>query len=668
MLATVLALTCVVWPPASAAPTDPDLAVRISALSPTRLTTNSAVTMSGTVTNNNDFAWENVQAYLVIPQTPYTSRKQLDDAISSTTTYTGERVVDLKSIAMMGDLTPGQTASFTIKVPYDKLGLNGSDGVYPVGVQILGTGADGHRSNDSIGRATTFLPMLAQAPDVKVAASIGWPFLLPAYRGTKGTYVDVEKLLALISPGGQLRNLLDLAGTMTGGNDTVIIDPALLVAADDLAHRRNIPKEVKLTDDQVGAAAAFRADLLTLVRSSSCWIVGYDRPDVLALQQNTDLAGPLSAAVEAATSSALGAFGLTGRRVTWPSAGGITAGLLEFVRGPGDQPVIVEADDVPGWSRRDGSIVQYQTDAGPVPLLVDDAIDERVPGQDSVVALRQRIVSESALAILLRAIDPNTKADAVALVPPTWNPGTDWAEGKLTEAFSTPWIDGASLDKLLTNHVSPITGKLPSTARAAALSRAQLDAAAHIHGQARILKSIHAPAKVADGFDEDTASAVSLRWRKSRETGLAIARSAATKVDKELAKISISGPQSVTLSGSNGTFPLTISNDTREPIKVGVQLESSNPALSIPDVVPTTIDAGERHTINVNVDVGDQGSTFVTARMVTPDNLAFGDSAVFTVRSSVVGAVLWVALGLAALLVIVAMGRRFARERKVRAA
>jgi len=660
----VLTLMGLVWFPAAAATIKPQLSVRITALSPSQFKPGSTVTMTGTVTNNNKVAWTNVQAYLVIAGSPFTSRSQLDDAISSSTAYTGERVVDLKSIDIMGDLAPGQTRKFSIKVPYRLLGVSGADGVYPVGVQILGTDADGARSSDAIARATTFLPMLSDKPEKKVAASIGWPFLMPDHRGADGTYFNAPKLLASVSHGGQLRNLLDLATSTSSNRATVIVDPALLVAVDDLAHRRNIKKSVTVTDDQAEVAAEFLADLLRLARAGSCWIVGYDRPDVLALEQNKDISGPLKNAADAATAAALDTYGLSGRHVTWPTPRGVTSSLVSYVRGPGDQPVIVNANDLGGWSRRDGSLVQYTTDDGPVPLLIDDVIDEKVPGKASAVTLRQRIMSESALAVLLRAIDPKTKADAVALVDPTWNPGIDWAAGKLPEAFESPWIDGASLDTMLTRPLGAFEGKLPASADARPLTRAQVSVAAGISTQAQSLGSI-----LTDGagtrvrFDQDIANAISVRWRKNRQTGLSIARSAASRASSQLSKITIEGPQTVTLSSTSGKFPLTISNNTTHAIRVGVRLNSSNPALTIPDVSPTRIDAGERHTLTVNVDVGEQGSASVAAQLISPEGKAFGPPAVFNVRSSAVGAVLWVAIGLAAALVVVAMARRFVKRR-----
>lgn len=665
VLGLLMVLSCLTFQSAHAATAKPDLSVRINTLSPTQLKPKTAVRMSGTVTNNNNFTWTNAQAYLVIAHVPYTSRSQLDDAISSSTAYTGERIVDIKSIDIMGDIAPGQTVPFSIKVPYGQLQVIGSDGVYPVGVQILGTDPSGNRSTDAIARATTFLPMLAKSPKLKVAASIGWPFLLPAHKGSNRTYVDADTLLSSVSQGGQLRNLLDLAGTITGGHDTVIIDPALLVAVDDLAHRRHLVKTLTLSDQQSAATASFLADLLGLARTGSCWILGFDRPDVLALERNRDISGALNTAIDKATTSTIDRFGLSGRRITWPTLHGVTTDLLQYVRGPGDQPVIVDSNDLKGWSRRDGSLMQFVTSSGPVPLLIDDSIDKDVPGQDSAVALRQQIASDSALAVLSRAIDSSTKADGVALVPPTWNPGPDGTLGNVDDAFKTSWVEGASLDELLTRPTSRFKGSFASTSESP-VSRSQLVAAAQIQTQTALINAIQSKTSEASTvFDQDTASAVGVRWRDNRSTGLAIARAAAARAGKEIDKVKIAGPVSVTLSSSDGKFPLTIRNDTATSIRVGVRLDSSNPALTIPDVKPTTVDAGERRTLTVNVDVRDQRSTSVAAQLITPDGKPFGEPAVFQVRSSAVGAVLWVAIGAAGLFVVIALVRRFRRQRRI---
>ena len=52
----------------------------------------------------------------------------------------------------IGDLEPGSTTRFEVRVPYRQLGISGAEGVYPVGVEILGTDVDGTRGTAAIRR------------------------------------------------------------------------------------------------------------------------------------------------------------------------------------------------------------------------------------------------------------------------------------------------------------------------------------------------------------------------------------------------------------------------------------------------------------------------------------------------------------------------------------
>src|SRR5699024_7325391 len=73
----------------------PQLDVSIDRLTPSHLESGDTVELSGTVTNNNKHEWGNLQAYMVIAKSPFTSRSQLRGAVTSNTPYTGERIVEL---------------------------------------------------------------------------------------------------------------------------------------------------------------------------------------------------------------------------------------------------------------------------------------------------------------------------------------------------------------------------------------------------------------------------------------------------------------------------------------------------------------------------------------------------------------------------------------------
>jgi hypothetical protein len=108
-------LTVAVAAPAQAA-VDPDVAVRITGVSPTELRDGATVTLTGTITNRGKERWTKAQAYLVIARTPFTTRQQVSDAVESQASYTGERVVELDSIDEVGTLAPGDRVNLEVDV------------------------------------------------------------------------------------------------------------------------------------------------------------------------------------------------------------------------------------------------------------------------------------------------------------------------------------------------------------------------------------------------------------------------------------------------------------------------------------------------------------------------------------------------------------------------
>ena len=437
-------LTVAVAAPAQAA-VDPDVAVRITGVSPTELRDGATVTLTGTITNRGKERWTKAQAYLVIARTPFTTRQQVSDAVESQASYTGERVVELDSIDEVGTLAPGSTRPFRVRVPYAQLRVSDAEGVYPVGVQVLATAEDGTRDNAAIARATTFLPRLDR-DSTRVPGGLVWPFVLPDRLGPSGTWMDAPGLAERVAPGGQLRNLLDQALSAPSGGTSLVLDPALLVAVDDLAEGRRLPRDVRLDDAQREAARTFVEDLTGLSRRVATWTLGYARPDWLALSRS-DAHDRLMGTIERATSSALAQFQVSGRRVTWPTRGGTTAELIDQVRGSGDRPVIVTRDAVPDWEPRLGSVVTLRSESGPVPLFVDAGLDVGVPGGATVATLRQRLLSEAALASLERSGDAESKADAFVLVDPRWNPG-DTDDDAFAGAFDPDFVSPEDLERL----------------------------------------------------------------------------------------------------------------------------------------------------------------------------------------------------------------------------
>lgn len=658
--AVVIALSLVVGVPASpATASDDTLTVRIDALSPSQLSANATIRMSGVITNTGSASWTAVHAYLVIPRSPFQSRTQIETAIEDGQSYTGERVVDTGTFDEVGDVPPGASVPFSISVPVSQAGLAGPGGVYPVGVQILATDSDGDRSNNAVARATSFLPWVSDST-APVPAGLVWPF-------TANWSIEDPHHTELVTSvqSGQLRNYLNAAIATPRAGRTIVLDPAMLDELNPLSNQETLPDGVELSAAQTAAVAAWLSDLRTLALDSTTWIVSYARPDELALNRYPENAEALWSRVDNATSEALVAHELTGSRANWPTITGTTSGLLDDIRSRGDGPTLVSRQSVPDWEPRLGSVVNYETLNGPLPLLVNGTLPD-TPGAETPATLRQRILTDAALGALSRESDSTSRADALTIIDPSWDPGT--AGGAvLARAITSEGSDGLTTPTTAGDlvHASPATytGEVPDDVDTKSLSAPLLDRVAALSRTADRFADI-----VVDdnqgGFDRAIASDLSIRWRSAPATVMDRVETELADLTAELEKIAIDSPSTITLSSSRGGFPLTISNDTAHTVRVGLDLEADNPSLDLDDVPAVEIAAGERYTITVEVDLGDQTSSTVTTRLASDSGMTFGEPAVFNIRSSNVGLFVWIAMAAAGLLVVATWARRFLGRRR----
>lgn len=662
LTAFVVAVSLLVGSPTTAATaSEGSLAVRIDALSPSSLSAKGTIRMRGVVRNTGSTPWTSVQAYLVIPRSPFQSREQIETAIEDGQAYTGERVIDAGSFDEIGDLAPGAAAAFDIRVPVARLGLAGPGGVYPVGVQILATDAEGERSSSAVARATTFLPWV-QDDAPAIPAGLVWPFT-PTWEPAKPDWAEIATSVTR----GQLRNYLDAARATPRDARTIVLDPSLLDELGRLADPETVPAGADVPAEQSAAVRRWLADLRELTLASTTWVVSYGRPDELALSRYPENAEKLWKQVDAATSAALVEHSLTGSRATWPTIAGVTRRMLEDVRTRGDGPTLVSRRSVPDWEPRLGSVVNFETTSGPLPLLVNGSLPD-TPGVETAVTLRQRILTDAALGVLSRESDPGSRADALTIVDPSWNPGLRGGE-RIAPAVTVTGSDGLTRPVTAADLVraSPpsYTGAVPDDVDTESLPASLLDRVASLAETSERLNEAFVEQERED-VSRDIVENLSVRWRQDPSAAAAKVDRQIATLESQLAKITIDSPSTITLSSRRGGFPLTIANDTRRTVRVGLELDADNPSLDLVDIEPVEIAPGERHTVTVEVDLGEQTSSTVTARLTTETGAGFGDPAVFNIRSSNVGLIVWMAMGAAGLLVVATWARRFLGRRRRR--
>jgi hypothetical protein len=644
--------------PAEAAAGPGSLIVEITQVSPAVLSVADDITVVGAVRNPERYSWRGVRVYPAVAKSPFISRSVARAAITTNATYVGERITARTARDDLGTLRAGQTRRFSLTVRAEQLGLSGAEGVYPFGIEVLATGPRSVRSTDAVGRATTFLPLrtdTARSPITPTPTTVLWPFLLPGERRSDNGYADTSALATSISPRGQLRNLLDLARTTPRRGSDVILDPSLLQELDAMSHESGDSDAAEARREN---AERFLDDLTDLAEDYSCATLGYDRPDILAVAVSPSSA-ELNALIDAATSGTLDEHDLSCLRIEWPSARGVDRRTLTAVRRENVEGIIVSPWVVPDWDAAGGNLLSRRTRAGDLSLVVNDRLDDGVPGVASPVTLRQMILSESVFTGLAAGKDVSDTS-TVVIVNPRFNPGT--VRGKpLAIAYESDLTDPKNLAASIESRRTAYTGAVPGEAEAIPVSARQTLIAVDAAHMADLIGGMLLDDDDRTENAQSVATLLSQRWRKHSATGLKAAEAVSDRLNRELSAISVEGPEALTLSSATGQFPITVRNLSPHRVRVGLGIESSAPGVRFD--APTTVDvsAGESRTVTVDMDMGSESATTVTARLSGANGQEFGAATDFNVRSSQVGAALWLAIGVSVAFVAVALIRRFAR-------
>jgi hypothetical protein len=514
------------------------------------------------------------------------------------------------------------------------------------------------RPDVPVGRADTFLPMRASTtrnPVTPTPTTVLWPFLLPGQRGSDNRYADTAELAASIAPRGQLRNLLDLALTTPRNGSDAVVDPSLLQV---LATMSADTGESDAATARRRSAARFLKDLIRLAHDYSCATVGFDRPDILAVAASPS-PGELNTIIDTATSGTLDRFDLDCMRIEWPSARGIDRRTLTALRSEDIEAVVVSPWAVPGWDPARGSLLGRRTPAGELPLIVTDPLDSDVPGVPTLVTLRQMILSESVFTGV-SAGDDVTSTSTVVIVNPRFDPGPIRGQ-PLATVYESDLTDPKNLAASVESRRTPYAGPVAAEAEATPVSARQTLVAVDGAHMAELIRGMLLDKKDRIDHAQSVASLVSQRWRGHGATGLKAAEAVTDHLNGELAGISVEGPEALTLSSTNGQFPITVSNKSPHRVRVGLGIESSAPGVEFD--APRTVDvaAGESRTVTVDMDMGSVSATTVTARLSGSNGQEFGAATDFNVRSSQVGAAVWIAIGISVVFVAIALIRRFGR-------
>lgn len=676
---------------ATAGETDP-LQLQIEQLTPSIVTGERDIVLSGTVTNVSDETWTGINIAPFRGAYPITDSANLAAAAARPDDeYVGDRLVDVASIHKIESLAPGASSTFRTTIPRER--LNSTAGVYWVGVHASGETETQPRDDYADGRARTFLPV-ASADPAPLRTSLVLSLRTPVRHTPQGRVAEPEQWAEMLREGGQLHGLLD-AGEQAGDRPvTWLVDAAVPHAVSRLAvgnpgwslapvpsppRASESPEDASspeptipvlpapaaedeeedtegagdLTPELVELAQAWLTRFRTVLAEDQVLALPYGDLDVAALSETE----PVSvAAAHARSAQVLTEFGITSSPAIGSPDGDLSQAAVQ--NSPTSALVLLTERTLSlGGSqtpttgrlleRNFATLSAGVLDGGPGPEPAGGAL-----------AVRQRVASEA----VLRGLTGDT-SPLVVSPPAQWD-----AEAGAAELFSL--LDSRrfrlrSLNSLVNASTQTLPGDsldLTEEQLDAQVPTANIAAAQDLVDGAGILESILTRPAQLDVQVRDTAwTTLGLSRRESPRAALRDARRARAHIDALLASVTISGPASATLSGATGRIGTTVSNSLPVGVTVTVLVDSPE-TLEVEVPNPVRLAPDSRRRLLLETTSTREGIQMLNLRVSDAEGQSLGGETSFPVRSSEVGRLLWFIMGTGALILFGAIGLRFYRR------
>ena len=601
--------------------------LELTSITPASPRPKARLSLRGALVNPGGPEYRNVRIGLQVSTAPLTSRGDLA-AVAAGAEERMYRAVPGAS-DLPGQVTSGQVAGWQASVPMSALKLPGN-GVYVL--QVIATGRVGDAAPPSrLATLTTFLPYL---PDRKqyqpTKLTWLWPLVSRPARDAHGVILAGNPG-AELAPGGRLADLAQAPGRVPV---TWMIDPELLETAQVMSgeHERQEGRGTTVVDGNPDAAR-WLADLKA--RLGPVAALPYADPDVAALAHHGDPSelGRAIARSRMTTATLLGRESDT--TVAWPVDGLADEQTLGLLRRAGAQTVVLSSAALQLSRERTYTPTgraELEADGGGLEVLVADKAltdtltgDLTIPGAAALAS--QRFLAETALITLER---PNAVRTILVAPPRRWAPPVGWAGALLAATEATPWVRTVGLDALSKTRVpAEYAGAdltYPQAAAAAELASAQVARMEQASASAAGLIRLFARAgSLETNYTGALLGTISTAWRGNRVEGRSYALHVMEQINSDIGEVEVIGRDLVTLSSTQGTIPLTVSNQLGQAIRVrpvlrprvGSRLTVTNPEL-------LTIGAGRKTTVKVPAEASSNGITQVDVQLVDATGKPFG--------------------------------------------
>lgn len=643
VLATVLGLaTAWVAPTPARADDQPAVTITLASVTPASGATNAPITIRGTVENTSSVPMTWVQASFWRSRDPISTTDDLTNLLQAPATVpTGERWFHEANEASIDNITdtdgrttfqPGQKATFQVTGTPTAMGLTTAGQAYVIGVHVQATPRG--RDRLTVGRSRV-LTVLTSSSGTSTKASITPVIVLastPSMR-VDGVFSDDHLATELT---GRLGALVTEAST---GGETVLVDPSLLDEVTAMAAGYRVASGTGTTAGTGQRAAKdWLAQVGPLLDSGNAYRLPYGGADVVEIA----LAGnrrTLTRVASALTSSnpahdlPLAVLDDHGELTT--------AGLALLTSTLRPEIVLTSALGAAQGVRTSGTTTL-------VPLSSNVLSGGPSPTPSTTPAqVRGRVLAQSLLA---------TRAGEQTVV-------TVSSTADLTATAGTSWLHHTTLAQATTSSTEGVT--LPSTATATRLSTGwQADVGNAVHLTSDWLALLSTSTTASGTLDQVVARSLSQQISPRRRTAwLATAITPATTALGG-SGVTLHSAPSFVMSSSSNEFPLAVTNNLSQSIRVKVTFTSENPQrVDIPDTAVVTVGPRETQTLKFTPHASSNGRVEMTATLTTASGRTLGSPAQFVVQATQMDDFGWIIIMVSGAVVV---GATVLRIRQVR--
>ena len=678
---------------------DDPVQVTIDSFSPSTPKPGDAVTITGKVTNKSSTTFENPQAIFCIDNKRLTTPEQLaaistEEDVAGDDSSCAKRRLPSESTGYLplgAPLTPQASAPFKLVVKWNEWGLTDQPGVYVVGVAFRGNPSDRQKDRDTAGQARTLMPVISKsAMPRQVRTALVLPLRHRPTMLSDRLFLN-DSLAQSMAPTGQLGKLLEL-----GKKQLVswLVDPAMILEARRIAE----------SDSYLVAAGSGKSKAGTGRAVVKAWLDAFDetrkRNPVVMLPFGDPNVASLTAAGEPVNQLVKDARTLSEGYPLGPPQAGNPSGLWLEGAAVNAQTLITgsfgftgkRADDVnilssSGWAANErpklqpSPVYNVQTPDGPAPRYVRAVIadsDLLAGGPDPATAtqpiqLQQRFFAQTSL-----LAGTGTGAATVVAVPPR-----SWMEDSrpiaaVQEAMAAPWITPVGINQVIDPHPRAVAAPA-APADAPGLNQGQLDKIKDLNKSIKTYQALlGVSAEIPPNMRQALVRTGSSQWEGFPDDAQRFVNYQANAASGLLKQVHLirnntKGHQQaikVNLSGSKGSFPLTVENklDVTVRVKLVVTSTGNRNDLRIQPLRVLVLSAGQKGTFLVKASAEQNGLINAKAQLVTAGGEPVGDPQPLVIQAAQYGSVGWILVGAAVALLfgtsIVRIYRRVRSERR----